>query len=50
MYLKKFVLVLTTVALMFACTVPCYAESYFDDNFCKTEISPLYDLTDVVNV
>lgn len=50
MYLKKFVLVLTTVALMFVCAVPCYAESYSSNNFCTTGISPLYELTDKVNV
>lgn len=50
MYFKKIVLLLTAIALMFVCAVPCYAEPYSGDNFCATGISPLYDLTDKVNV
>ncbi len=50
MYLKKFILVLTTVALMLACAVPCYAETSGSNNLCTTGVSPLYELADVVDV
>lgn len=49
MHLKKFVLTLTTVAVIFACAVPCYAETSNVDNFCISGISPLYELADTAN-
>ncbi len=34
---------------MFACAVPCYAETSNEDNFCISGISPLYELADTAN-
>lgn len=50
MCLKKFAVVLTVFAVMLACAVPCYARTYNGDISCISRISPLYDLTNKVNV